>query len=132
LDHGLSEAHVKFLLETFSDRKEFFIETLTLPEELSPVSCALYGPLAGDSPVLDVECEIVARGERKWPSRLCNRPARMTRRVTVVAGPDGDEPCVLYTAYGGPEAPREPGDTSLDDAGRAASADFWKDHALAR
>ena len=52
--------------------------------------------------------------------------------MTVIGGPDGDDPCVLYTAFGGPAAPREPWDPSLDEAGWAASLAFWEAHALSR
>jgi hypothetical protein len=39
---------------------------------------------------------------------------------------------ILYTAFGGPAAPREPGDPSLDgnEAGLAESKAFWAEHAL--
>jgi hypothetical protein len=53
----------------------------------------------------------VARGERTWKSRTVtlDKP-RSSRLVTVIAGPHDGEPCVLFTAYGGPTAPREPAD----------------------
>jgi hypothetical protein len=38
--------------------------------------------------------------------------------------------CILYTAFGGPLAPQEPGDPGCKDP--AASATFWRDHALAK
>ncbi len=38
--------------------------------------------------------------------------------------------CVLYTAFGGPLAPQEPGDPACKDA--EASAAFWREHALAK
>lgn len=38
--------------------------------------------------------------------------------------------CILYTAYGGPCVPQEPGDPSCRD--RAASEAFWAQHALVR
>ena len=38
--------------------------------------------------------------------------------------------CVLYTAFGGPASPQEPGDPGCKDL--AASAEFWREHALAR
>ena len=69
------------------------------------------------------------RGGRAWASRLCRRPAVRTRQVTVIAGPHGAEPCVCFTAYGGPRAPREPWDAP--DAEREASLAFWAEHALA-
>lgn len=38
--------------------------------------------------------------------------------------------CVLYTAFGGPPSPQEPGDPGCKDP--AASATFWREHALAK
>lgn len=38
--------------------------------------------------------------------------------------------CVLYTAFGGPLAPQEPGDPGCKDV--EASRRFWSEHALAR
>lgn len=130
LDHGLSPAHVAWLVERFADRQAFFIESVELPAQLSSLTCGLHGPATGGEPVPESECHRAVRGERKGPSRLCKREPKPTRVVTVIAGPDGDEPCVLYTAYGGPQAPREPWDESLDDAGRAESEAFWAEHAL--
>lgn len=38
----------------------------------------------------------------------------------------------IFTAYGGPCAPREPGDATLSsDEEKKESADFWAQHALA-
>ncbi len=70
------------------------------------------------------------RGSRTTPSRLALgvSPA-YTSELTVVVGPHDGGP-VVYTAYWGEPAPREPGDPSLDDAGRAESEEFWAEHAL--
>ena len=38
--------------------------------------------------------------------------------------------CMLYTAFGGPIAPQEPGDPGCKDP--VASAAFWREHALAK
>lgn len=38
--------------------------------------------------------------------------------------------CILFTAFGGPPAPQEPGDTACKDP--AASAAFWREHALVK
>ena len=38
--------------------------------------------------------------------------------------------CVLYTAFGGPASPQEPGDPACKDP--AASAAFWREHALSK
>jgi hypothetical protein len=53
------------------------------------------------------------------------RPCRPSRLVTIVCGPH-DGALVLFTAYGGPEAPREPADDPSEK-----SRDFWSVHALA-
>ena len=38
--------------------------------------------------------------------------------------------CILYTAFGGPASPQEPGDPGCKDP--VVSAAFWRDHALSR
>lgn len=133
LDHGLTPEQVEYIRTTFLERSSFFIETITLPAELGTVPCALRGPALGEPPVPESLCVWVQRGSRAWASRTIPNPPARSRLVTVVAGPHGDQPCVLYTAYGGPQAPREPGDPALlDDVdARAASDEFWAVHALA-
>lgn len=130
LDHGLSEAHVAWLLKCFAERNEFFLTTVELPEELPPLECGLHGPLMGDEPVPESECHYERRGTRMGSSRMCSRAPRATRLVTVIAGPDGSEPCVLYTAFGGPSAPREPFDPALKSFEVLESKVFWGEHAL--
>jgi hypothetical protein len=130
LDHGLTPAQVAYLMDRFASRGSFFAKTIELPIELGTVPCGLYGPMMGDMPVNDTECTNEVRGERSYASRMVNRPTRETRQVSVIAGPHGDLPCVLYTAFGGPIAPQEPGDPGCRDI--KASVPFWEDHALAR
>jgi hypothetical protein len=132
LDHGLSKEVMAHIEKLFGDRNSFFIETVELPEELGTVECGLHGPSVGDSPVPDTECTLEVRGTRGGPSRLCSRQTRQTRQLTVIAGPAGDEPCILYTAFGGPSAPREPWDSGLDEHRKVESAAFWAVHALSR
>ena len=129
VDHGLSQAQLKYILERFADREAFFIETIELPDTLGTVPSAIYGPIVGDAPVVESEVRYARRGSRKWTSRLCTRPVRQSRLVTVIAGPHDDKPCVLYTAFGGPCAPQEPGDPGCKDV--IASEKFWSEHALA-
>lgn len=136
LDHGLTAAHLSFILRHFADREAFFAETIELPAELRPLECALRGPAVGMRPVLDAEVVLRPRSGRNYPSRLLADPSLggplFVRQMTVIAGPAaGGHPCVLYTAHGGPLAPREPGDTSLNAAERAESVTFWAEHALA-
>jgi hypothetical protein len=130
IDHGLTEAQLSYLIERFADRNSFFIETITLPLDLGTVPCGLYGPLMGDPPLREDEVTHAPRGTRAWTSRLVDRPARQQRDVTVIAGPHDGQACVLYTAFGGPASPQEPGDPGCKDP--TASAAFWQEHALAR
>lgn len=132
-DHALTPAHLAWIQERFADRQEFFLETLELPGELAALDCGLHGPLCGDAPVPESEVTYQQRGERPGKSRLCSRPSRPTRLLTVIAGPDGDEPCVLYTAFGGPAAPREPFDPAvalMPPEAQEACRVFWAEHAL--
>lgn len=131
LDHALTPAHVAWIAERFADQGAFFLATVELPPELEDLPCGLHGPIVGDPPVPESEVSYRRRGDRLGPSRLCQRPSRPTRLLTVIGGPDGDDPCVLYTAFGGPAAPREPFDLSLaSDEVREASEAFWAEHAL--
>lgn len=153
LDHGLTEPQVAFLLERFKDRASFFIETVELPPELGQVACGLYGPSMGDQPISEDAVELVTRGDRAYKSRCIVAQPRPTRQVTVIAGEHDGLPCVLYTAFGGPQAPQEVGELELaweaaaaeqprtEDACRRMDAlraklevsrPFWRVHALAR
>jgi len=131
LDHGLTVEHQDYILELYRERDGFFLETILLPVRLSSLTCGLHGPIMGEEAIPDSECSLEVRGERKGPSRLCNRAPTLTRRVTVIAGPHEGEPCVLYTAYGGPPAPREPWE-NMSPEETQASVDFWAKHALSR
>lgn len=142
LDHHLMMKHIYFILERFKDRDGFFAETIDLGD-LPGLPCALRGPAVGMSPVHDVDDKLVAQVEyrarpgRSYPSRLL-LPSAMpdwlwnleSKLVTVIAGPHEGLPCMLYTAFGGPLAPREPGDPTLPESERAASEAFWREHAL--
>lgn len=128
LDHSLTAAQIAWIAERFAQRDAFFIESVVLPPSLGTVPCGLHGPKMGDDPIIDAECILVKRNERAWESRLCDRVTRPTSTVTVIAGPHGDDACVLYTAFGGPLAPQEPGDPSCKDVD--VSRAFWSEHAL--
>lgn len=132
LDHGLTPAHLEWLSSKFAGRTGFFIETVEMPEGLPSLRCSLYGPAMGDAPVAEEHVSYAVRGNRRCASRhLAGVFPRETRLVTVVAGVVGEDPCVLYTSYGGPEAPREPGDLSLGTMEQILeSREFWAKHAL--
>jgi hypothetical protein len=131
VDHGLSQAQVDWLVSRFADRKAFFIESVELPAELGTVPCGLYGPKMGDAPVGEGEVVYQRRGARENESRMVKLPMRPTRTVTVIAGPHEAEPCVLYTSFGGPLSPKEPGDPTLKPEEKDAAVAFWREHALA-
>lgn len=126
LDHGIPKNLIDFILNKFKDKSEFFIETFDVP---TTVPCGIYGPIMGDQPIKEEEVFYAKRGGRAYNSRLIDKPLRQVNKVTVIAGPEGDKPCVLYTAFGGPLAPQEPGDPGARNL--AASKSFWEQHALA-
>lgn len=134
LDHGLTVAHIAYLLKEFQGRTEFFRTTVDLPPELDAVPCGLYGPTTDHAPVRDGSDPVhyARRGDRSYNSRLVKWPLRQTRQLSVIAGPHNGHTCVLYTAFGGPISPREPLDPSItSDTEKAESEAFWADHALA-
>lgn len=158
LDHGLTAAQIDHIFKLYGDREDsFFLEQITLPPELGTVPCGLWGPLMGDPAILNggevvplPEGEYITpslalvstfngaitlsrrSSDRAWDSRLINLPMRPTRIVTVIGGASDAGDCILYTAYGGPAAPREPGDPSIAGSPDALkeSIDFWVQHAL--
>ena len=132
LDHSLNEKHLMLLLKTFGDHEGFAIKELELPEGMELPS-GLYGPAAGDDPVPEDSVSYASRNGRPTRSRLIDKPSRPSKTATVIMGPDSRGQTVLYTVYGGPPAPREPGDTSIaTDEERKESDDFWAVHALVK
>lgn len=130
-DHGLEAAHIELAEAHAASATGFFIATLELHSDVAPLSCGLHGPAMGDDPILDGEIEMVQRSADRPLSRLCGRAPRPSRKMTVIgigAGADSQ----IFTAYGGPAAPREPGDPDLTEAEAVASASFWSLHALSR
>lgn len=131
LDHSLSFAHLQLLLEKFGEEEGFAIRQLELPAGMELPS-GIYGPIVGDSPVTDDSVTTMVRGNRPNPSRMVKKPTRPSKTATVIYGPDAKGQTVLYTCYGGPAAPREPGDASLKTPEEIQeSKDFWAVHALA-
>jgi hypothetical protein len=130
-DHGISMETIERLVEQLNP-SGFFIRTVELPPNHPPVESLLYGPLAGDPPITEDEVEYLVRGNRAGPSRMVNRPRRMTRTVTII-GEATPEQVEVYTCYGGLPAPREPWDPSLSSPEeKRESVDFWSTHALAK
>jgi hypothetical protein len=128
-DHGISNDLILSAVMRLKPEEGF--SALTLELEEACVMSALYGPKAGDGPVTDAEVDMVKRSEDRPPSRMVDKPKRPSSKLTVVGVRSG-EAATIYTAYGGPLAPREPGDASMTtDAEKAESAAFWAEHALA-
>jgi hypothetical protein len=120
LDHGLLPVHLEYIKERCSgewadpDQNGVRIRTFSLDGQ-PLLQSGIYGPSAGDPPIEDSQIIMAIRMGRPWASRMIDKPARPTGLLTVVAGPsdDGTEPCVLYTAFGGPRAEKEVDDFSL-------------------
>lgn len=150
VDHGIPREVIHFVLGTFRDRSEFFIETVALPDSIELRHGLDHWPApggwCGDMKVKSIPCGLhldvpesevyyAERGDRKYTSRLCRRPPRMVREVTVVAGPHPEDPSagmILFTMYGGPQAPREPGDPSIEGKAIEESKAFWKAAAISQ
>ena len=132
IDHGLSEEQLAFLLDLCKDKTAYFVLTAQLPPHLGTVPCGIYGPVMNDDPIPESAVTYVKRGKRQIASRLVALPPRQVREVTVIGGPRDGHPCVLLTAFGGPPAPREPGDPTLREEMRQQCLEFWRDHALSQ
>jgi hypothetical protein len=129
-DHGLTNDHLAFITSRFQHHEGALCVTLEMPAELPDLTCGLYGPSMGDGVIQSHQVQMAHRGERPYKSRLVAMPPRPTRLLTVIGGTHDGE-CILFTAFGGPATPREPGDPSITTPqGRADSDCFWGDHAL--
>lgn len=129
LDHGLNAEHVLFVASQIDGITEFKILTVDLPEGLASLKTHLHGPATGEESVLEQEVFYKKRGQRVGETRMCLRSPVETRKLTMIVGPHDGE-VILYTAYGGPVAPREPFDPDLKASEVAESVDFWAAHAL--
>ncbi len=132
-DHVKSET-LLYVLDRFREKDEFFIETFELPDHLPTLDCGLYGPAMGDGYIPEEDVVYTPRGDRGYASRIIDKPTRPTRTCTVIGGPYKGEKCVLYTVYGGPKAPLEPGNfpENFPDDQRQEALLFWARHALAK
>lgn len=77
----------------------------------------------------DEECP-TCRGSGRVPGSGPGFGASLPCPETHCEGGKIKHACVLYTAFGGPAAPQEPGDPGCKDP--EASAGFWREHALAK
>lgn len=159
LDHELTVGQLDYIKKKFADRTAFFKETFELPTDLGTVPCALIGPAVGMAPIPEDMVGYMIRNGRKCAARVhkdgpkfqaltvsedpaaSDSPMQYTwrpfpkvpqvRMVTVIAGPHNGDSCVLYTAYGGPLAPRSPGDPDIQSWDELLeSREFWAQHAL--
>lgn len=131
-DHSIPQSVLDHLVARFANEEADFKETIELPEGVL-LPCGLYGPGMGDGAISRDDVFLICRDNRDGLTPLIKRPMRQSNKLFLVAGPLDDDPCVLYTCYAGPEAPREPWDKSIkDDPGeKLVSKTFWSTHALA-
>ncbi len=131
-DHDLPFGILSYLLNKFRDTNEFSITTYDFGAGEFP--CALVGPITGFPSVKETEVFYLKRGIREYESRCVDSSkyqVKNTSLITVIAGPYQDIPCMLYTAFPGPLAPKEVFDPKLSLDEREHSIKFWSEHALA-
>ena len=131
--HGLNAPILAFIEATFGNREAFFLETVEVPAEIAEGLDYLHGPTKGDTEIPESECFYAQRNGRAGNTRFTTREPRKTNKLTVIGGPEkGYDGCILYTAFWGERAMREPFDPDI--AGNAeqiaASTAFWATHAL--
>lgn len=133
LDHQVSAEHIEWAKDWIKvginvgryTPGEVHVWSMELPPELPGLWTALR-----EAPESEVTYQV--RPPRKCASRTTSDRMAWTRQMTAVFGPHEGIPFALYTAYGGPAAPREPGDPSIANmAELEESREFWTTHALA-
>ena len=134
-DHGISKdqlAHIESVIRNEIPDPGFFLHQISIPSDLTSVPCALYGPAMGDDPVDRSRVTMQKRSEDRAADPMLvgseSRPVDYVQAIGIV----GEEEINLFTVYGGPAAPRNPEDPSIEtDAEREESRKFWSEHALA-
>jgi hypothetical protein len=133
-DHQMSATVRAYALAMFAKLPEGFnIATFHIPPHLGTAPCGLYGPIMGDEPVAESEaCYMQRSADRPNLTRCVDRPLRPSNLVSVIGIHNGSDDPVIFTMYGGPTAPQEPGDPHLEDAHAYRTAvETWEQHALA-
>ncbi len=92
LDHGLPVDVAAYIAERFADPRRFLHRNHRAARGAPVGEVRASRPMRGDAPISDLETWYELRGNRRGPTRFCARPLRVTRLVTVVAGPINDEP----------------------------------------
>lgn len=134
-DHGITQAQWDYILARLEVEClgviGFFIHQIFMPIDLGTVPCAIYGPIMGDSPILDSEVFMKQRSADRPPDRMINKPMRREYYVQVIGiWSDKDEDRKIFTCYGGPLAPQNPLDPNLVPEAKRDSEAFWAQHAL--
>ena len=132
-DHPITDQQMEWI-QTHPDllaepNGTFLIKVLTMPEELGTIPSGLYGPAAGDGPIMEEDVVYEERGDRKGSSRKVNMPNRPARNICVI----GRKGIVAFTIYGtqsSEPSPKEPFDSFANEEERQKSIDFWSRHAL--
>ena len=134
--HNLSDDHLEHLTSHPDVQNGMGPVTLTIPENLPKLKSGLVGPSVGDPPVTrnTPGVHTANRGDGRVDSRMVHGLHRETDKITGVVIPDPIQKGRkwLVTGYGGPSAPREPEDQSMERGSpeHKESVSFWKDHAL--
>ena len=135
-DHGITGDQINHIQEALVKNTEngFFMTEIIIPEELGTVPCSLYGPLMDDGDVPRAAVKMIKRSEdRPADPLLVGFKTRPVDYVQVIGIRDMKaDSFQLFTIYGGPAAPRNPLDESIEtDKERLEAQEFWASHALA-
>ena len=134
LDHDVPWSVLMHLLGLFAEKNGFFTATVDLKSKGYDFPCSLIGPITRFDIVTEDQVFYKNRGDRTYQSRcvpINKYGVKKTSLLTVIAGPYEDIPCMLYTAFPGPSAPKEVNDPSMNEKERFFAEQFWKEHALA-
>ena len=141
-DHNISPGLLNFVqthpellampvtLDDEGKPNNFILKVFPIPEEeLGSMTCALYGPAAGDEPITEDKVFYEARGNRRGPSRLIRAGERPAKNVVVIGLRGG----VCFTMYGtqaDSPSPKEPWDAANPEE-LEKCLEFWNQHCLA-
>jgi hypothetical protein len=134
--HQITPEHIEWLSQQPDVMAAKGPVTLTMPDHLPTLPNALVGPASGHEPVgSDHPGVYMANrgGGRTHDSKMMQGEHRRTSTITAIVRPHKEtgRP-FLITAFGGVNAPLEPGHPALNDneEKRKESEAFWSQHAL--
>ena len=135
-DHGITEKQLEFI----QNNKELLgllngtliKKIIQLPKGIGTVKSALYGPKAGDNPIAEKDVFYIKRGGRKGPTRMINKPTRLTSTICVIGIKNGPA-FTMYGTQSDKPSPMEIWDNKmkfLSNNEQEEIRKFWEEHAI--